>query len=279
VLVVKGYSLPAFCGGDTLVFACSFSGNTEETVAAYTEAVARGCRVVAVASGGKLASLAETDDTPFVRLTDPMRMPRAALGSLAAAPIGVLDAMGLVPGAEEEVGTTADLLDRLSEELGPDRPAQANEAKSVAGWLGERVPLVWGTEGPAEAAALRWKTQFNENAKVPAFSSTLPELGHNEVEGWSAGRGERFAVLVLRTPGEPPRVGPRLAATRGALTASGLVFRQVMGREGPPLASLFGLILLGDFASAYLGLARGVDPSPVPVLMGLKESLAGARSR
>jgi glucose/mannose-6-phosphate isomerase len=279
VAVVKGYSLPAFCDRDTLVLAASFSGNTEETLAAYVTAVARGCRVVAYAAGGELAALAEGDDVPFVQLPSSVEMPRAALGWLAATPIGVLDAMGLVSPMGEEVSAAAATLEDLSVRLGPDVPTERNEAKSMVSWLGERVPLIWGSEGAAEVAALRWKSQFNENAKTPAFSGVMPELGHNEVEGWPRDSGHRFAVIVLRHPDEPASTEERLRATMEALAPSGLEFRQVRASDRPALASLFALIVVGDFASTYAGLARGVDPSPVPVLTSLKDRLAAARTR
>ena len=273
VVVVKGYALPAFCDGDTLVFASSFSGNTEETVAAYTQAVARGCRVVAAASGGELAALAEGDDVPFVPIPDVVSMPRAAIGWLAAAPIGVLAAVGLLLGVDEEIHSAAATLDGLADGLGPDRPAESNDAKALARWIGDRLPVIWGTEGVGEAAALRWKTQFNENAKVPAFCSVLPELDHNDVEGWHEGSGGRFAVIVLRHSGEPARTEARVRATIDALGGSGLDVRDVHAPTGPPLAALFGLIALGDFTSTYAALARGIDPSPVPVLTALKRRL------
>jgi glucose/mannose-6-phosphate isomerase len=273
VNVVKGYQLPAFCGADTVVLATSFSGQTEETLATYTEAVARGCRVVAISSGGELAALAEGDGVPHVPIPSSIRAPRAALGALAAAPLGVLSAVGLLPSVQSDVAEAAALLEEFAEPLGPDRATEGNEAKAVARWLGPRVPVVWGSEGIAEAAALRWKTQFNENAKVPAFSSALPELDHNEVEGWSESSGEAFAVVVLRHGGEHARVAARLTATAEALRGSGLAFREVHAPKGGPLASLFALAMTGDFASTYAALARGVDPSPVPVLSALKERL------
>ena len=273
VVVVKGYGLPAFCDHDTLVFAMSFSGNTEEAVAAYAEAVARECRVVAASAGGELAALAEADEVPHIPLPPEVPLPRAALGSLAAAPLGVLSAIGLLPEVAEEVRRTEGELSALAGRLGPGAGAASNEAKSVAAWLGERVPVIWGSEGVAEAAALRWKTQLNENAKVPALAGVLPELDHNEIEGWPAGSGERFAVIVLRHPGEHPRIAARVHATREALRESGLTFRDVRADTHRPLPVLFSLMMAGDFVSAYLALLRGVDPSPIPVLSALKERL------
>src|SRR5207244_2902142 len=122
IVVVKGYELPEFCGRDTLVFAVSFSGNTEETVAAYGEAVSRGCRVVAVSAGGELAAMAETDDVARVPIPQHVPVPRAALGYLAMAPLGVLHSMGMVPRGPEDAAEAVALLDGLAAALGRGVP-------------------------------------------------------------------------------------------------------------------------------------------------------------
>jgi glucose/mannose-6-phosphate isomerase len=273
VLVVKGYRLPEFCTRESLVMASSFSGNTEETLACYREALARGCRVVAITAGGELAELSQADDVARVILPDRAMMPRAALGYLAGAPMGVLQAMGMVPAAGSSVRSAAMLLDRMASELRPEEPAESNEARAIAEWLGDRVPVIWGSEGVAEVAALRWKAQFNENAKRPAFVSVLPELDHNEIEGWTPGTGATFGAIVLRHPGEHPRVEVRVRATLEAVAESGLSWREVHADGSSPLEWLFSLVMLGDFTSVYAALQAGVDPSPVPALSGLKKRL------
>lgn len=273
IVAVKGYELPEFCGRDTLVLAVSFSGDTEETLEAYADAVDRGCRVVAVSSGGELGVRAGEDQVPHVALPRDVPVPRAALGFAAAVPVGLLEAMGLIPASADEVERTAARLEETAARLGPGIPIQDNDGKSVAAWIGDRTPVIWGSEGIAEAAALRWKTQMNENAKVPSFSSVLPELDHNEVEGWSEGTGDSFVGIALRHRGEHPRVGPRIAATIDATRASGLEIRELYGVGFGPLEMLFSLIMLGDFVSTYLGILRGVDPLAIPILTSLKERL------
>jgi glucose/mannose-6-phosphate isomerase len=270
---VKGYGLPEHCGRDTLVIAASFSGETEETLAAFAEALQRGCRTVTLSAGGTLRELSTESETAHVELPGTIPVPRAALGFAAGSAVGVLDAMGLVPPSAGDVERAAGRLRDQAERLGPGVPAGENGAKGLAGWIGGRVPVVWGSEGIAEAAALRWKTQMNENAKVPAFAAVLPELDHNEVEGWGAGAGTAFAGVALRHRGEHHRIGPRVEATTEAVRSSGLEVREVAAEGSAPMESLFSLILTGDSASIYLGVLRGVDPLDVPVLTGLKRRL------
>jgi glucose/mannose-6-phosphate isomerase len=273
ILVRKVYALPPFCGPDTVVVAVSYSGENEETLAAFAEAFGRGCPTLGVSSGGTLADMAGRNGGSHVALPSDVRMPRAALGYLGGAILGALDRSGLIAARKEAAGA-ATLLDHLAVRLGSEEREARNEAKAVARWLAGRTPVIWGSEGLAEAAALRWKTQMNENAKVPAFHSILPELDHNEVEGWASGEGKGFAAVVLRHPGEHPRIADRIAATVESIAASGLETREVHAEGGTALARLLSLIMLGDFASTYLALLRGVDPSPVPVLSGLKARLS-----
>jgi glucose/mannose-6-phosphate isomerase len=270
IVVAKGEALPAFCGPGTLVIAVSYSGNTEEAISSYQEAVRRGCAVVAVSAGGRLRDEAARVAQIHLAIPDDAGMPRAALGYLAGAVLGWLDrdgALGLGP----EVEAGAGRLEAMVQRWLPSEPVAGNPAKSLAAWLLGRTPVVWGSEGLMEAAAIRFKNQLNENAKVPAFYSFLPEAGHNEIEGWSAGLGSGFGLVALRHDGERPRMAERFDASLDAVAASGLESRQVRVEGDGDLERLLGTILLTDFASVYLGILRGVDPTPIPAITSLKK--------
>jgi glucose/mannose-6-phosphate isomerase len=272
ILVSKGEALPSFCGPRTLVFAVSYSGETEETVACHQAAVERGCPVVTVSAGGTLQQEALGRVGSHLSVPGDAAMPRAALGYLSGALMGWLDRQANLD-LSAEVRAAAAALDSLAAAWSMHKPAEANEAKSLAAWLLGRTPVIWGTEGLMEAVALRLKNQINENAKTPAFSSVLPELDHNEIEGWAPGLGEGFAVVALRHDGEQPGVARRFDATVELVTGSGMEVREVRVGGSGPLERMFGTILLGDFASTYLGILRGVDPTPIPILTGLKARL------
>ncbi len=273
--VVRGPLLPEFCGPQTLVLCCSYSGDTTETLSCFEEAARRGCRIVAVTSGGELAR--RCAELGVAAIPAPPRFqPRAALGFLALSFLGALEAMGLVPVVAEEVRGTADELIVLAKRLGPDRTRTENAAKDLAILIGDRVPVVWGAEGIGAVAAARWKAQFNENAKVPAFAAALPELDHNEVVGWSAGAGERFFLVVLRHEGEHPGVAARFPPSVEIAERAGLIAEEVWAAGRSPLARFFSLVMTGDFTSVYLGILRGQDPTPVAAIDRLKRALAGS---
>jgi glucose/mannose-6-phosphate isomerase len=275
IQVVRSPSLPEFCGPRTLVVASSYSGNTAETLTCFEEAVRRGCRVVAVTSGGCLGDRAA--ELGLARVVIPTGyQPRAALGWLALGTLGAIEAMGLVPPLAADVDDAATELASLVTSLAPEVPTAENPAKRIAVAATSRTPVVWGAEGYAAVAAMRWKTQFNENAKVPAFHSSMSELDHNEIVGWSAGEGERYLLIALRAEGEHPEIGPRFPLSEDIARRAGARVEEVWARGRSALARLLTLITVGDFASVYLALARGVDPTPVEVVERLKRSLAGA---
>jgi glucose/mannose-6-phosphate isomerase len=274
VEVNRSPSLPAYAGRATLVVASSYSGNTAETLGAFEDAVERGCRVLPVTSGGTLATRAGELGLPVVPVPGGGQ-PRAALGHLAFAAMGALEAMGILPRLGADVDETVRDLEVLCSSLGPDRPVAENPAKALAERIGDRIPVVWGAEGIAAVAAMRWKTQLNENAKVPAWWATMSELDHNEIVGWVEPHGSGHVLLVLRHAGEHPQLPPRFPLSTAIVAQAGVDVEELHAPAGSPMAALFGLIVLGDFVSVYAGLRKGVDPTPVVVIERLKAALAG----
>jgi glucose/mannose-6-phosphate isomerase len=270
--VAKGPVLPEFCGKDTLVVASSYSGNTAETLACFEEATGRGCRVVAITSGGELGRRAGDRGVAVVPVASGFQ-PRAAVGHLTFGVLGALEAMGVVPSLAAEVEHVAGILEELRDRVGPQVPAASNPAKSVAAAIGSRFPVVWAADGVGAVAAGRWRTELNENAKVPAFSAALPELDHNEVVGWSSGMGERFVLLTLRHPGEHPDVASRFPVSVEVAMSSGMTHREVRADGDTPLSCLMALVMLGSATSVYLAALRGVDPAPIDAIARIKRAL------
>ena len=275
IAVVRTPELPEFVGPHSVVVASSYSGGTAETLALFEAALARGARTIALTSGGTLADRAAAEGVPVVIVPGGL-MPRAAFGTLTLATLGAFEAMGMVPALADDVEEAAAELGGVIASAGPDVATASNPSKALALRLVGRVPVVWGAEGIAAVAAARWKAQFNENAKVPAFASALPELDHNEVVGWSAGQGDRFAVVALRHPGEHPDVASRFALSLEIAASSGALVHEVHARGSSALARLLTLVQVGDLVSTYLGLARGVDPTPIEAIARLKAALAEA---
>ena len=275
VAIVRTSELPEWVGPHTLVVASSYSGTTGETLALFEEAVDRGCRLVVVTSGGELGRRAEELELGRVLVPGGF-MPRAAFGYMTLGALGALEAMGVLPSLAADVDEAALELENVVGLEGPAVPAATNPSKRLALAIGERVPVVWGAAGIAAVAAERWKTQFNENAKVPAFAASMPELDHNEVVGWSTGAGHRFAVVALRHEGESADVAARFGPSIEIASGSGALTQEVWAQGRSALARLLTLVQAGDLVATYLGIARDIDPSPIEAIVRLKRTLAEA---
>lgn len=270
--VVRSSRLPEHAETRTLVIATSHSGETAETLACFQEAVDRGCRVIAITSGGELARRAEAARVPIVPVPAGGQ-PRAALGSLAFTTLGVLEALGLVPTQRGDVEEAVRVMRALVAKLGPKEPG--NLAKRLADQIGRRTAVVWGAEGIGSLAAMRWKCQINENGKLPAFWSSMSELDHNEIVGWTDGSGAEFFLLLLRHAGEEPGIAERFTLSRELVQGPGALDSfEIEATGASPLARLCSLIVTGDYLSTYLALRRGIDPTPVEVIQALKRALA-----
>jgi glucose/mannose-6-phosphate isomerase len=274
VQVIREPELPDYVGPGTLVVCSSYSGGTAETLSCFDQSIARGARVVAVTSGGELAERARARRVPLAAVPAAFVVPRASFGALSFTVLGVLEAAGLLPGLREDVAESVAVLGDLAGRLDPQIPSVDNEAKRVALRIGDRFPVVWGAEGFPAVAAVRWKTQLNENAKLPAFASAMPELDHNEVVGWARGAGERFFVVELRTESESADVAARFPLSEEIALEAGVEAQQVHAVGRSSLARLCSLVVVGDFASVYLGLRRGYDPTPIDAIDRLKAALA-----
>jgi glucose/mannose-6-phosphate isomerase len=275
--VNRSPTLPEYAGPHTLVIASSFSGETSETLSSVDEAVRRGCRMLAITSGGRLRSLCEERGIAIAPVPAGFQ-PRAALGHLAFAMLGALEMAGLLPSLEADVQETVSSIDTLVAGLGPDVPTADNPAKELASWLDDRVAVVWGAEGIGSVAAMRWKTQMNENGKVAAWHSAMSELDHNEVVGWVRPTGALHAVIALRSDHEHREFAARFPLSADIAREAGAAVREVTVPGRGPVASLLSLITIGDFATCYVGLRRGEDPTPVKVIAGLKAALAAAET-
>jgi len=273
VVVHKGYGLPNFVDEHTLVFSVSFSGDTEETVESTSDAADAGARIVVITGGGELRRLAEQWSAPVVDVDATIPMPRAGLGAIAVPPLVLLERIGLFPGASAWIAAAVEQLRRRRDQLAGDE----NLATDLARRIGRQTPIVYGGGGVGGVAALRWKTQFNENAKTMAFHNQLPELCHNEVCGWGLNGDvtrQVFRVVNLRHEFEHPQIARRFDLLEEILLeVVGGVDEVVAEGEGA-LAQLLDLVLVGDFVTLHRAAQEGLDPGPVPVLDDMKRQLA-----
>jgi glucose/mannose-6-phosphate isomerase len=273
----RGYGpLPEWMGRNTLVFAVSYSGNTEETVGATEAALERGCRIVTLSAGGALAELAADHGLAHVRVP-PGLQPRASLGFLAFPLLAMLVKIGIVPDLQDDVDETIAVLSDVAERCHRKRPADDNPAKALALGLRGKIPVVYGGHGIGAVAAHRFKCDLNEYGKSPAFFNVAPELDHNEIVGWrllTELTAPHFVNIAIVDPLEDERLALRHSIRRRLIEKALPEYREVVAEGTSPLARVFSLILMTQLAAIYLAFAYDVDPGRVQVISEMKERLA-----
>ena len=266
--LAPGYGLPPWASADCTVLCSSYSGATEETLSCYDEAGELGARRIVATTGGALAERARRDGVPVIPLPGGFQ-PRAAVGYAMVVALEVAALAGAGPSLRAEVEAAAALAEQLVADWRPDGP-QDGEAKRLARALHDTVPVVTGAELTA-AVAYRWKTQFNENAKLPAFAGELPEANHNEIESWRASPAYgRFSTVLLDDEETHERTRLRVRLT-AELVADGAEAVEVIPTRGETRTErVVSLVLLGDLVSLYAAILRGVDPVGIDALKTLK---------
>ena len=275
--VIKSYGpLPEWIGRNTLVFAVSYSGSTEETVAALEEAHSRGTRAVTISSGGPLSDLAREFGLAHIQIPSGLQ-PRASLGYLTLPILAVLVQIGLVPEMQQDMDEAIEVLSDLASRCHRKRPLDENPAKQLANVIHDRVPVIYGGTGVGATAAYRFKCDLNEYGKTPAFWNEIPELDHNEIVGWNR-LGDvtksRFVVVFLRDQDEHERIQLRFEITRTLIEDAVGEVVEVSAEGHGVIARVLSLILVTQLAAIYVGLGYEVDPGPVEVIQKLKSELA-----
>ena len=274
VRVHRDYGLPAFVDESTLVIASSYSGNTEETLSAFTESLKTRARKLAITSGGKLKHLAENEGIPAF-VIDYQAPPRAALPHSLIPLVGIFQKLGLLGDKSADVQEAVDILKKLSRDLIETKPLASNPAKQLAAKLWERIAVIYGAEMLTEVAQ-RWKGEFNENSKAWAFFESFPELNHNAVVGYEfpIEAKEKIFVLMLRSSSLHPRNLLRYDVTAKLLARAGIAHEFAEARGKSALAQVLSLILLGDYSSFYLAMLNEVDPTSIDAINFIKQYLA-----
>ena len=272
IFVSRSYHLPAWVDEKTVVFAVSYSGNTEETISQYHDAIKRGCKIIAFCSGGKLSQNAALRKIPRVKYPKGYQS-RAAISFQFFSIATIAKRLGLVSELWGEVEEALEVLDILKNEMDIESLTDANPAKELANSIFGYIPLVYG--GPLyESVVYRYTTQLNENSKTPAGTNFFPEAFHNAVMAREAQKNllERMCIIIINDPVQNPLLSEKTTRFTELVAESfGCVIEVESTGEGR-LARMLSALYIGDYASAYLGLLYGHDPSATESIEYLKQS-------
>jgi glucose/mannose-6-phosphate isomerase len=277
IVVHRDYDLPAWAHGpQTLVIASSHSGNTEETLSAFECARARGCQVLAISTGGRLAAAAKAAGITTWGF-EHLGQPRAAVGFSFGLLLAALARLGFLPDPAEELkAAVADMLGQQAS-LNADVPISHNPAKRLAGQLYGRWVAVFGS-GYLAPVARRWKGQISEVAKAWGQFEALPEADHNTLAGLVNPEKvlTQAMMLFLCAPSDHPRNRTRADLTRHSFMVEGLNTDFVNARGGTPLAHIWTALHMGDYTAYYLAMMYDVDPTPVAAIESFKKEMIKA---
>ena len=276
ILTCRGYTLPHFVNENTLVFAISYSGNTEETLAAVSDGLSRRCKLIGITSGGKLRDLCISAGMPYIQIPKGIP-PRAAIAYLLFPMVIALKKLGLIEAIEldRELKDTLSTVKELSSLLAPGSGTERNIAKQLANHLLGSTPVVYAIPH-FSAIARRWQTQLNENSKVLARYDEFPEMNHNDIVAWAGDDLEitsKWSAVFLRDVDEHLQIRKRIEFTKDLLRVKCRQIIEIRPKGRTILAKMMYSMYIGDFVSVYLGILRGIDPTPVNAIEALKKQL------
>ncbi len=267
--ISKSYDVPGFINANTLFIACSFSGNTEETLSAAEKAKAKGAQIVAITSGGKMGAFAGENGYDVITIPGRSNSPRASIGYSFVQLFLILNHHGLIASNHfEEVKAAAALLD--AEEKGIE-----SVARSLTDFFYQKLPIMYG-DTKLEAVLVRAQQQIAENSKQLSHVNIFPEMNHNELVGWKYADVvyQNAATLLVRTSYDHPRTKMRMDICKPIFekVAGKVVELEAKGKSF--VEQCIYVIHVLDWVSYYLAEANQVDPFPVDVINFLKDELS-----
>ncbi len=273
VTVSREYTLPKHVDANTLVIASSYSGNTEETLSAFDEAMKRGCKTIISTSGGLLAEIARGKSIPLFEITF-KGPPRTAVAYGLFPILAMLQNLHVIPSIDDQIEDAVKVLEKVVDSIHDEAPEDSNQAKQIARNLEGKLPIIYGA-GILSDVARRWKTQINENSKSWAFYEILPELHHNTATGYQfPDWAKRQGIIVMLTAASiHPRVSLRYKITEEILKENSIPYLTLEAKGDTPLSQMLSSVLLGDYVSLYLAMLNQVDPTPVPTIDYIKSRL------
>jgi len=269
ITVSKGYNIPQFVSPHTLFIACSYTGDTEETLAAVHKGMLKRAHIICVTSGGKMLELAKEYNLFYIQVPGGSSSPRAQVGYLMISLLYALYHTNLIGAAFiKETENSIEYLNR-------GEKAIQSEAELIAKKLRGKLPIIYCDER-LKSMATRFQNQINENAKQMAHVNTFPEMNHNEIVGWHFPESvlQQSQVIYLYSDHDHERVEKRMEICREIFEKRSNPIIDIVAEGASLLEQYYYLIHLTDWISYYLAKENGIDPDPVEAIDFLKGELA-----
>ncbi|MDQ1329312.1 MAG: Bifunctional phosphoglucose/phosphomannose isomerase [Candidatus Poribacteria bacterium] len=275
IVINRDYGVPRFVDDSTFFIAVSYSGNTEETISAFENALERKAKIISISCGGKLQKLSKKAGTLHFTVEKKGLQPRCAFGYLFVPIVYFLSKTGLITDQSQNLEESAEIIKHAVTKLSPDVPTENNKAKQLAINLFSRLPVIYAPQRYFDVVAMRWKGQINENSKMMAFHNVIPEMNHNEIVGWGSpiDISRKCVLIILTHKDESSKIRKRIDIAKSLITKEETQVIEIQAEGKSLLAKALYLIYLGDFVSYYLAMLNGVDPTPIERILILRSML------
>ena len=261
IVVNKDYTLPGFVNRNTIVFVISYSGNTEETISAYKEAKRKMATIVVLTSGGKLRDLARKDNVPLM-IVPAGQPPRSAVAYFVFSMLMVLHNAGVAAVNIDEIKATMDALKNTAFE---------KKAKNLAEEIRGKIPIIYAA-APLESVALRWKQEFNENAKIHSFYNTFSEMDHNELMAYKNAK-DTFHIIIIKDERDNNQNKKRMDHLKKILKQRKIPVTELLLKGNKHMVKVFTALYTGSLLTYYLAKDMGEDPVETSLIEDLKKQL------
>ena len=268
--VNRTYDLPLYAGENTLVVASSYSGNTEETIAALKSAIKKKCLIVAMTTGGEVERLARENKICIAKLREGYQ-PRYALYNSFFTLLRIMQELNIIDSQDSIVANIIDLLKNLSNEWGQETGAAFEFAAAIK----DCIPVIYSATDLNDSAGKRFKAQLNENSKVHAWAGEYPEMNHNEIVGWESVKesGLKYKAITIMDNDISPRINKRIAIVNDLFSKEGIDILSIKGNSISFKERLIEVIYFCDWVSYYLALLNKKDPGEIDFIHALKKRM------
>lgn len=277
-LINRSYDLPSFIDGSPFIIGSSYSGGTEETISSFKQAMNLTSNLACISTGGELSKIAVNHKIPVVAIPGGLQ-PRCAVGYSFFPMLFLLIKTKLISKPEGILKSIFETIQSLPEKAEKystidDKNLAINIAQRIKG----KIPIIYSASERTDVLNLRWRGQIQENAKNAAFGAYLPEMNHNEINGFSNPEYIKAGsiIIFLRDEEDHPRVKIRFDALEEILRDSGIDVLSLQGSGSNLMTRIFDLLYLADWVSYYLAVLLDTDPTPIPLITKLKEKLTNS---
>lgn len=270
-IVLKDYDLPEFVGKNDFVLAVSCSGETEEVSEVVKVAIKKRCKIATITSGGNLEKLSIKNSIPYTKIKN-LIVSRASFPYLFYPTANILKEINLLGGVETQLYSSIQAIKEAQQYFVADTIIEKNPSKQLATKISDKIPIIY-VSSENRKVAVRFQASLNENAKMFAHVSIIPELCHNEVEIWTKNISRQFKPLFIRHNEESSKITKRFKVMKQIIESAGLEVYEIWEKGNDYLSRTMRTLYLLDYATIYTAILRNEDPLGTPGIDTVKRKM------